>query len=60
MNGDIPRSEIIDQKAINQHELCYQFSKQGPERLFGKLNISYIKYEPYFPAIVLNFMGIKN
>ena len=37
-------------KKRNQHDFCYQFSKDGPEFLFGDLRIGDIKYEPYLPA----------
>ena len=50
INGEIPGSGVIYEETINPRDLCYQFSKDGPDFLFGKLKIRYSIYEPYFPA----------
>ena len=30
INGNIPRSDVIDKRTINNHGLCNQYSKDGP------------------------------
>ena len=50
INGKITRSSVINQKSINNCGLCYQFSKDGTDSLFGNLRINDVKYEPYFPS----------
>ena len=39
INGKITSSGVIAQETINSHDLCYQYSKDGPDILFGKLRI---------------------
>ena len=48
MNGKITRNDVIYQKTVNPHDLCYQCSKYGPEYLFGKLRIRDCRDKPYF------------
>ena len=45
----IPTSGVIYQKTINQHDLCYQCSKDVPNFSFRNLIIRDCKDEPYFP-----------
>ena len=47
INGGITSSGVIDQESINPHELCYQYSKYGPDFLFGKLGIIDSRDQPY-------------
>ena len=37
---------------IYPHDLCYQYSKDGPGCLFGKLSIKDFYDEPHFPEII--------
>ena len=41
----------MDKKTKNQHDFCYQFSKDGSDLLFGGFIIRDKKDEPCFPAI---------
>ena len=47
INGEIPRNGVIGPETINPHDFCYQFSKHGPDCLFGKLRIKDYNYEPH-------------
>ena len=46
INGKIPRSGVIYPEIINPHDLCYQFSKNGLDSLFGKFNMKEFNDEP--------------
>ena len=50
INGKITRIGVIDQETINPHDLCYKFSEDGLDFLFGKLRIRDYRDKPYFPA----------
>ena len=39
---------VIDPNKINPHDLCYQFSKHGPDYLFRKLRIKDVNDKPHF------------
>ena len=47
---NIYRRGVIDQQTINSCDLCYRFSKDGPDFSFGKLRIRDSRDEPHFPA----------
>ena len=47
INGKIPRSGVIYPEIINPHDLCYQFSKNGLDSLFGKFNMKEFNDEPH-------------
>ena len=47
INGNIPRSGLIDQQTINPCDLFYQCSKDGPDFLFGKFGIGDSRYEAH-------------
>ena len=50
INGEIPRSGLIDTETINPHDLYYQCSKHGPDFLFRKMRIEDFNDELHFPG----------
>ena len=43
INGNMPRSGVIDQETINPHDLCYQCPKDGPDFYLVSLGIFVLK-----------------
>ena len=49
VKGGIPRCGTIDPKTVNNHDFCYQCSKDGTDILFGILRVVYKRYVPLPP-----------
>ena len=59
MNGEIPRSGVIDPAKIYPYDFYYQCSKYGPD-CFGKWGIEYFNDETHFSDWKINIKSNQN